>query len=328
MTLELRVAAVATPCPGVRTVTLAGEGPLPSYPPGAHLGIEWRPGRWNPYSLVPELGQAEPGRAEPGGAGPGGAVPGLEPDAYRISVALRPDGAGGSRRMHDLAPGDRVRAIEPRSSFPPVETAAHHVLVAGGIGVTPVLAHAAWHAFWGNSFAVLLVQRAGVVPHAEDLRRIAGPRLTTATGRAELAALLGPTLRTAPWNSHVYTCGPPGLIADVAGTARAAHWVDARIHAEPFVHAPEPGDPFTVTLRRAGRRITVGADETLLDALGRAGVDAPHLCRQGVCGECVTPVLGGRAEHRDTVLTDEERPERIALCVSRAAPGEPLELDL
>jgi ferredoxin-NADP reductase len=313
--LDLRVAAVATPCPGVRSLTLTGDAPLPSYPPGAHLAIEWSPERRTPYSLTPP-------------PGPPVAVPGLEPDAYRVTVALRPDGAGGSRRMHALVPGDRVRATGPRSSFPPVGTAAHHVLVAGGIGVTPVLAHAAWHAFWGNSFEVLLVQRPGATPHAEDLRRIAGRRLTVATGRAELASRLGPALRTAPFNSHVYTCGPPGLIADVAATARRAHWVEARVHAEPFVHVPEPGAPSTAVLLGSGREIAVGATETLLDALGRAGVDAPHLCRQGVCGECVTRVVAGRVEHRDTVLADDERADRIALCVSRAAAGETLVLDL
>jgi dimethylamine monooxygenase subunit B len=313
--LDLRVAAVATPCPGVRSLMLTGAGPLPSYPPGAHLAIEWAPGRRNPYSLTPPPGPCD-------------AVPGLEPDAYRVTVALRPDGAGGSRRVHDLVLGDRIRASGPHSSFPPVETAAHHVLVGGGIGVTPVLAHAAWHAFWGNSFEVLLVQRPGTAPHAADLRRIAGRRLSVAPDRAALAARLDPTLRGAPFNSHVYTCGPPGLIADVAATARRAHWVDARVHAEPFVHAPEPGVPFTVVLGRSGREVTVGATETLLDALTRAGVAAPHLCRQGVCGECVTTVLTGRVEHRDSVLADDERPGRVALCVSRAAAGQTLVLDL
>jgi dimethylamine monooxygenase subunit B len=306
--LDLRVAAVAGPCPGVRSLTLAADGtaPLPSFPPGAHLGVEWAPGRVNPYSLT---------------------GPGRSPAEYRISVALRPDGAGGSRRLHELGPGDRVRAVPPRSSFPPVETAAHHLLVAGGIGVTPVLAHVRWHAFWGNSFEVLLVQRPGVTPHADDLRELAGDRLTAAGDRATLHARLGPALRSAPWGSHVYTCGPPGLIADVAGAARGAHWVDARIHAEPFVHAVEPGEPFTAVLRRSGREVGVGAAESLLDALHRAGVTAPHLCRQGVCGECVTRVLAGRVEHRDVVLSDAERSDRIATCVSRAAGGT-VELDL
>ncbi len=319
--LNLRVAGVATPCPGVRSVTLVGDGPLPPFPPGAHLGVQWRPGRVVPYSLTASPGS--PTRA-PGPRRP----PGLEPDAYRLSVALRPDGAGGSRFMHGLAPGDRVRTTAPRSSFPPVGTAAHHVLVAGGIGVTPVLAHAAWHAFWGNSFEVLLVARPGLAPHAEDLRRVAGERLTIASGRVGLQPALRRALTGAPFNSHVYTCGPPGLMAEVAATARREHWVDARIHTEPFSHAPQPGEPFTAVLRRSGREVEVGAAESLLDALHRVGVSAPHLCRQGVCGECVTGVLAGRVDHRDSVLSDAERSDRIAVCVSRAGAGEALELDL
>ena len=312
--LDLRVAAVAIPCPGVRSLTLTGDRPLPSFPPGAHIGLEWAPGRLNTYSLIPP-----PDRR--------GLPPGLDPAAYRVSVALRPDGAGGSRSLHALAPGDRVRATTPRSSFPPVETAAHHVLVAGGIGVTPVLAHAAWHAYWGNSFEVLLVARPGAAPHAADLRAVAGGRLATTPDRTAMRALLEPALRGAPWNSHVYTCGPPGLIAEVATLARRAHWVDARVHAEPFAAATPAGRPFTARLRRTGREVAVGADESLLDALDRAGVPVPRLCRRGVCGECVTAVAG-RIEHRDTLLSDDERADRMALCVSRAAVGETPELDL
>ncbi|WP_018332148.1 flavin reductase family protein [Actinomycetospora chiangmaiensis] len=221
--------------------------------------------------------------------------------------------------MHDLRPGDRVRARSPRSSFTPVETAAHHILVAGGVGVTPLLSHARWHAFWGHSFEVLAVG----APHLDVLRAL-GP-VTVARDRRKMADLLGPVVGTAPWKSHVYTCGPPGLIAAVAAAARAAHWVGARVHAEPFVAEPA-GGPFEVVLRRSRRRVRVAAGETLLDAVDRVGVAAPRLCRQGVCGECLTGLVGGTADHRDHVDAAEEG--RIALCVSRAAPGETLEIDL
>jgi ferredoxin len=166
-----------------------------------------------------------------------------------------------------------------------------------------------------------------VAPHAAELRALAGDRLTVVPDRKAMRTLLAGVLAAAPWNSHVYTCGPPGLIAEVSAGARGAHWEDARVHAEPFVAAPGPGTPFTAVLRRSGREVAVGADESLLDALDRAGVAAPRRCRQGVCGECVTPVTAGRVEHRDTVL-DDERDGRMALCVSRAAVGETLELDL
>lgn len=307
--VHLRVAAVTDAAPGVRSLELAaapGTGPLPAAPPGGHIGVEWAPGRWNSYSLT---------------------APSPAPDRWHVSVARRPDSRGGSVWAHGLAPGDAVVATTPRTSFPPVDTARHHLLVAGGIGVTTVLSHARWHAFWGNPFTVLTVHRPGPAPHRDELRALCGDRLVEATGRVEAHAALERLLTTAPFGSHVHTCGPPGLIAAAARTARAAHWVDARIHAEAFVAEPGPGTPFRAVLRRSGRTVEVGARETLLDAVHRAGVAAPAMCRRGVCGECVTPVVDGRVEHRDTVLTADERADRMALCVSRAA-GPALELDL
>ncbi|WP_224391093.1 flavin reductase family protein [Pseudonocardia sp. ICBG1293] len=174
---------------------------------------------------------------------------------------------------------------------------------------------------------MLTVHRPGPAPHRDDLRALCGDRLVEVTGRADAHAALGRLLTTAPFGSHVHTCGPAGLITAVARIARAAHWIDARIHAEAFVPEPGPGAGFRAVLHRSGRSVEVGARETLLDAVHRVGVAAPAMCRRGVCGECVTPVLDGEVEHRDTVLTDDERADRMALCVSRAA-GTALGLDL
>ncbi|OLL71734.1 Flavodoxin reductase (ferredoxin-NADPH reductase) family 1, Vanillate O-demethylase oxidoreductase [Pseudonocardia sp. Ae168_Ps1] len=308
MTLDLVVAALGTPCPGVRSLELApaGGGPLPSYPPGSHVAVRWAPHRWNPYSLT---------------------GPSVAPERLHLAVALRPDGHGGSRWMHALAVGDRVRASRPRATFRPVETATHHLLVAGGIGVTPVLSHARWHAFWGHRFTVLFVHRPGVAPHLEELRAVCGDRLEAVTGRAAALVALRRLLGSAPFGSHLHVCGPPGLIAAAADAARAAHWPDARIHAEAFVHAPEPGRPFRAVLRRSGRTVDVGARESLLDALDRAGIPVPRMCRQGVCGECATTVHAGAVDHRDSVLDPADRDHRMTPCVSRAG-GDSLELDL
>lgn len=300
--LALRVTAVTSPCPGVRSLELRRDdgGALPSFPPGSHIGLQGA----GFYSLT---------------------GPGREPDRLSVTVALRPDGSGGSRRTHALAVGDRVRATLPRNAFAPVETATHHVLVAGGIGVTPIVSHARWHAFWSHSFEVVYAHRPGAAPHAGDLRRLCGDRLRTVTGRDALRAALTPSLRGAPFGSHVYTCGPPGMIDTVAALARDAHWVDGRVHAERFVADTAPGEPFRAVLRASGRTVDVAADESLLDALERGGITPPSLCRLGVCGECVTTVHAGRVEHRDSVLTPSERDGRMALCVSR---GTDLELDL
>jgi dimethylamine monooxygenase subunit B len=302
--LPLRVTAVSTPCSGVRSLTFVHDdgGALPSFPPGSHIGLEGA----GFYSLTGPM---------------------REPDHLSVSVALRPDGSGGSRRMHALAVGDRIRATLPRSTFAPVETARHHVLVAGGIGVTPIVSHARWHAFWGHSFEVVYAHRPGAGVHADDLRALCGDRLRTVTGRDALRAALEPSLRSAPFGSHVYTCGPPAMIDAVAALACDAHWVDGRIHSEAFVADTTPGEPFRAVLRASGRTVDVAADETLLDALARSGVDAPSLCRQGVCGECVTTVHDGRIDHRDSVVPESERDTRMALCVSRA-DGTTLELDL
>lgn len=302
--LPLRVAATATPCPGVRSIAFDADGgePLPSFPPGSHIGLE----RAGTYSLTGPM---------------------REPDRLHVTVALRADGSGGSRRMHALAVGDRVRATTPRSAFTPVGTATHHVLVAGGIGVTPIVSHARWHAFWGHPFEVVYAHRPDAAPHAGDLRRICEDRLRTVTGRDALHAALEPSLRAAPFGSHVYTCGPPGMVDAVARLARDAHWVDGRIHAERFVTDTTPGEPFRAVLRASGRTVAVEGDESLLDALERSGLTPPSLCRQGVCGECVTTIHTGRVDHRDSVLAPSERDCRMALCVSRAA-GPMLELDL
>lgn len=306
MTLELRVDAVTEPCPGMRSVVFAVDdgGPPPSYPPGSHLGLEWAPGRWNAYSLT---------------------GPSITPDRLHVTVALRPGGSGGSRWAHRLRTGDRVRSTMPRNGFVPVETARRHLLVAGGIGVTPVLSHVRWHTFWGNPFSVLYVHRPGAAPHLDELRELCGDRLTAVPGRAAAAGLIHRLVATAPFGSHLYSCGPPGLTAAVEGAARDAHWVDARVHSETFERRTEPGRPFRAVLRRSGRTVDVGAAESLLDAVHRIGVAAPSLCRSGVCGECLTPVGRGVVEHRDTVHAALDG--RIALCVSRAA-GPVLELDL
>ncbi|MEV1291089.1 PDR/VanB family oxidoreductase [Pseudonocardia sp. NPDC049635] len=306
MTLELQVDAVSEPCPGYRSVafTLADGGPPPAYPPGSHLGLEWAPGRWNAYSLT---------------------GPSIAPERLHITVALRPRGSGGSRWVHRLRPGDRVRSTMPRNGFAPVETARRHLLVAGGIGVTPVLSHVRWHSFWGNPFSVLYVHRPGAAPHRDELRALCGDRLSTVTGRRAARAEIHRMVTTAPFGSHLYSCGPPGLTAVTERAARDAHWVAARIHSERFDRRREPGRPFRAVLRRSGRTVDVGAGESLLDAVARIGVATPSLCRSGVCGECLTPVGHGAVEHRDTVHAAREG--RIALCVSRAA-GPTLELDL
>lgn len=293
--------------PDVREVVLARPegGPLPSFAPGSHLALHCGPGLRNAYSLT---------------------GPGLDPRHYAVSVRLDPAGRGGSRWVHGLRAGDRVRADPPRSAFAPVAAARHHLLVAGGIGITPMLSHVRAALDWRRSFHLYYAHRPGHGAHLDELRALCGDRLTVAHSADALWRRLGPALRDQPLGTHLYVCGPAPLNAAVAAAAAATGWPEQRVHSEAFAAPPaEPGTPFTVRLARDGARIAVGAEQTLLDALLAHGVAVPNLCRQGVCGECRLPVRAGRPDHRDTFLTRSEHASAVMPCVSRA--HDELELD-
>lgn len=299
----------------VRLVDPAGAA-LPSYAPGSHVvlacgsGADGRPRR-NSYSLTGS---------------------GVEPGAYSISVRRDDAGRGGSLWIHALSLGESVEVSRPRSAFAPVSTARHHVLVAGGIGVTPILSHARAAARWGRSFEVHYVFRDGDGPHLDDLGRLCGNRLRAYRGADELWSALGPALLDRPLGTHLYTCGPAPLIDEVSRRARAAGWPPQRIHHEHFGFADlDPGTAFTVRLRRTGVDVDVDVPSgtSMLDALERRGVAVPSLCRPGVCGECRVPVAAGAVAHRDLYLTDAEKAagDCVMPCVSGAG-GPRLELEL
>jgi dimethylamine monooxygenase subunit B len=311
---DLVVRSVRSETPGVRSVALAREdgGPLPEYVPGSHLLVECATPtgtRVNAYSLTGS---------------------GSTPDAYPISVLHRADGAGGSAFIHRLVPGETVRASLPRNGFAPTATATHHLLIAGGIGVTPVLSHVRSALRWGRSFTVLYAHRDGAAPHRGLLRTLCGDRLEEVSGRDVLAARLPSLLARQPLGTHLYVCGGTGLTEAVLVTARGLGWPEARLHHEVFdAQALDPGEPFTVRLDRSGTRLEVPSGTSLLDALEDAGLTVPNRCRQGVCGECRIAVTAGTPLHRDGVLTAAERQAKDCLmpCVSRAV-GPALGVDL
>ena len=310
--LRLTVASTKPLTEEVRQLTLVPRDgtPLPSHPPGSHLGLIWQnaPERVNSYSLTGD---------------------GDSPAAYTVSVLRVPDGGGGSPWAHALRPGDEIDAVPPRSTFPPAARARRHLLVAGGIGITPLLSHARWHVRWGADFALYYAHRPGRAAHLDELRSLCGDRLRAHHDRESLWADLGPALRRQPLGTQLYVCGPLSMIDAVAAAAQSSHWAASRVRSEAFgAPADGPREPFVVT-RADGREIHVSAAETLLEALERSGAVVPSLCRSGVCGECRTPLAGGLADHRDLVLSPAEKASGrwIMPCVSRAA-GEELELAL
>ncbi|MGY1814625.1 PDR/VanB family oxidoreductase [Blastococcus sp. SYSU D00820] len=306
----LEVAAVAEAAPGIRTLALRDPGGalLPGHPPGSHLVLTLGERR-NAYSLT------------------GDGSPAAE---YRISVLLCPDGAGGSAAVHRLAVGDLVAAAGPRSAFAPVSTARHSLLVAGGIGITPLLSHARAAVRWSRSFRLLYGHRPGAGAHVAELAALCGDRVSVHESTAELRDVVRAALADQPIGTHVYVCGPAPLIAFVEETAAALGWPEQRVHAERFAAADlDPGRPFTARLARSGAAVAVPAGTSLLAALEGAGVAVPSMCRQGVCGECRVPVTAGRPLHRDLYLSEAERAagDAVMCCVSRSLDDE-LELDL
>lgn len=302
--LHLIVEAAEDAAPGIRTVVLADpEGrQLPSWVPGSHVVVDCGERR-NAYSLT---------------------GPSLSPRTYTFSVLHKPDGRGGSTWMHQLSPGAAVAVTSPRSTFEPVAGAHHHLLVAGGIGVTPIVSHARSAARWGQSFSVLYGHRPGAAAYADMLRQLAGDRLETYDDQPGFLRRIEQALVAQRLGTHLYVCGPAPLMDFVIRAAAAAGWPSDRVHSERFSgEALDPGQPFTARLARRDRSIDVPAGVSLLDALEGAGVDVPNMCREGVCGECRVPVRSGRPLHRDLFLSPDERAagDSIMCCVSRSVDG-------
>ncbi|MGE8200327.1 MAG: PDR/VanB family oxidoreductase, partial [Variovorax sp.] len=305
-TLTVRVERISRQTPEILAFELAHPWgrPLPSYEAGAHIDVHMPGGFSRPYSLA---------RA-PCGA-----------NSYVIGVKRELDSRGGSASMHErVREGDLLAISAPRNTFPLREEAAHHLLMAGGIGMTPLLAMAQALAARGASFTLCVFARSEEhLAFAGALRDPAlAPHLRLhldqgdASQRIDLRALLA---RPAP-GTHLYVCGPGGFMQAVRDAA--AHWPEDALHAEYFAAPTDAnattGLPFTLKLARRGISVPVAADQTAVDALHEVGIDIPVSCQQGLCGTCVVEGDGEGAEHRDFCLTGSERRHKVALCCSRA----------
>jgi dimethylamine monooxygenase subunit B len=308
--LQLEVTNISPQTESIVSITLADPSGarLPSYVPGSHLVVQYGSGV-NAYSLT--------------GSGNG-------PTEYTISVLRVEDGAGGSVAMHQLGVGDRVYVSRPRSAFAPASTATHHLLIAAGIGITPVLSHARAAADRGTTSSLIYVYRPGAGAHVEEARDLLGAALTECSDRNSFQKVLAEQLMTQSLGTHLYVCGPAAFMDAVLDQARELGWPPARLHSEAFGAAElDDGEPFTVNLVRSGLKLDVPSGVSLLETLEKAGKTIPNMCRKGICGECVLPVLRGTPQHRDLYLTDQEKAENTTMmcCVSRSEDPE-LELDL
>lgn len=311
-TMNLVVTDIVSAAPEIKTITLAAPGGerLPGFVAGSHLVVQAGE-RTNAYSLISD---------------------GTAPLGYTISVLRIADGNGGSRWMHDtLAVGDTIAVQPPRSAFAPLARAAKNLLIAGGIGVTPILSHLRSARRWGRDVQVLYTFREGHGAHVHDVVALSGGAAELFTEQQEFCDHLEAVLIDQPIGTHLYVCGPAPMIDHVIATATRRGWPASRIHLERFgADALDAGDPFTVALTESGLSIDVPSGTSLLEALEAAGIDVPNLCRQGVCGECRIPLCSGDPVHRDLYLSDEEKQAGDALmpCVSRARKGTTLEVQL
>jgi cytochrome P450/ferredoxin-NADP reductase len=299
----------------VVALELASTSQMPLLEPdaGAHIDVEIRAGLVRQYSLC------------------------NKPDVrgrYRIAVHLEESSRGGSAAVHkDLMPGHRVRISAPRNHFRLDRTARDHLLIAGGIGITPLFSMAQQLHCDGAPFR--MVYRARSSRHAALARELAGStfadRIRFAYDDQSDDANAFPELAAGcPSGLAVYCCGPGGLIEHVRALALAAGITPDRFHIERFGSAAiAEGEPFRLRAARSGVTVSVATGQTMLEALAEAGIEVPSSCLSGVCGTCLVDVLSGTPDHRDVVQSDAEKAAdiRVALCCSRSRTDE-LTIDL
>jgi ferredoxin-NADP reductase len=297
---------------GVITLTLreVSDHPLPPWEPGAHIDLLLGDGLSRQYSLC----------GDP-----------ADHHRWRVGVLREPASRGGSSYVHDrLHAGSRLRVRGPRNHFR-LLASPRYLFIAGGIGVTPLLpmvaaaerAGAHWQLVYGgrSRSSMAFTDDLAAYGHKVSLR----PQ--DEYGLLDLDSLLG----TPSAGTLVYCCGPEPLLAAVE--QRCASWPSGALRVERF--SPKPLDEdlvdraFEVVLERSELTLTVPADRSVLEVVEEAGVGVLSSCSEGTCGTCETAVLDGIPEHRDSVLTDEERAvnDCMMICVSRAC-GDRLVLDL
>lgn len=255
---------------------------------------------------------------------------------YLIAVGLDALGRGGSRWIHQqLKLGDALRVGKPRNQFPLVESSTNTVLIAGGIGVTPLLAMARRLSSLGRSWTFFYCARTPErAAFLQELQALPGKVIPVFDGLADSYRLdLDAVVAAQPRDAHFYCCGPSSLME--AFERAASPLPAAQVHVEWFKPRPLPEKKecatgtFEIKLARHGGNFIVPPDRSILDVLVDAGIQIPHSCCDGVCGTCETRVIKGVPDHRDSVLFGEDAKslDRMMVCVSRSA-GPSLTLDL
>jgi len=312
--LTMRVQAMRYEARGVVSIELQDPSgaQLPEFGPGAHIDLHLANGLVRSYSLcgAPEVR-----------------------DRYTVGVLLDRNSRGGSRFVHEqLRVGTTLTVAAPRNHFVLDEGAAHTVLVAGGIGVTPIVCMARRLAERGRSFTMLYCARSRAEAAFVEQLSAYGDAVRfhfddEAGAPPDLKALLaGQDAAT-----HFYCCGPGPMLNAFEAACEAHGYPNVHIErfaADPATEAVQEGE-YSVTLQRSGKNVLVPSGKSLLDAILEAGVQVEYSCREGVCGSCETAVVEGCPDHRDSVLSNSERASNktMMVCVS-GCKGPRLVLDI
>ncbi len=317
-TLQVRVARKAVEAQDIVTLELvAVDGSaLPAFGAGAHVDVQLPGGVTRQYSLCNDP---------------------QETHRYLVGVLRDPASRGGSQAVHELVKeGDVLQISTPKNHFPLAHDAKRSLLLGGGIGITPILCMAERLANTGADFELHYATRS---PERTAFReRIAASNFAdkvafhfddgAAAQKLDLAVLLAQPQA----GTHLYVCGPKGFMDAVLNTAREKGWPEAQLHYEFFGATVEKSDSdasFEIKLASSGRIVMVPKDKTVTQALAEAGVEIMMSCEQGVCGTCLTRVLEGVPDHKDSYLTPEEQAanDQFLPCCSRAKTPQ-LVLDL
>ena len=308
-TLKVRVAHKRDEADGICSLELlpVEGGVLPAFTAGSHIDVHLSNGLVRQYSLC---------------------NPPTETQRYQIAVLRDPASRGGSEAVHaQVKEGQVLEISAPKNHFPLATDAKKHLLLAGGIGVTPLMAMAeqlsvdgadfALHYFARSATKAAFVERfaassfaSHVHSHWDDAPQVPPVSLVSLIGQPQAG-------------QHLYVCGPKGFMDAVLATARAQSWPENHLHFEFFggqVLHDASDATFTVKIASSGQEIQVGADQTVVQALHKAGLDVPIACEQGVCGTCLTRVVSGVPDHKDMYLTPEEQAanDQFMPCCSRA----------
>ena len=307
--LQVRVVRKASEAVDISTFEFVNvdDRPLPAFSAGSHIDVHLPNGLTRQYSLCNDPSEGH---------------------RYLVGVLRDPASRGGSQAMHELVKeGDVLHISAPKNHFPLAHEATHSVLLAGGIGVTPILCMAERLAITGASFEMHYCTRS---PDRTAFReRIAASAFAPKvefhfddgadSQKLQLDRLLAPVRP----GTHLYVCGPKGFMDWVLASARKAGWPESQLHYEFFgaeIVKSEDDASFEVKLASSGKIVVVAKDQTVVQALAAAGVEVATSCEQGVCGTCLTRVLEGEPDHKDMYLTPEEQADndQFLPCCSRS----------